>query len=372
MKNGQTWMIVLGLYTTGSAMMVTDIGLEGFWNLHAVFIPFVALVIGMGATGMGTDEKPKSSLQAIVGSVLGGISGAALGGVAAGYGGAFFGFLIGTGIGAGLGDFGIKAGIGASLGAFPGAFIGWFVGSLLIGEGLDGLEENLVIYGGFLVGAIIGTFIGVKMDRKKREGDKRRKKKWTHDDMSEEIGQATSSSLQNKSAETSLQEQGTLKKKQQPLSSQKSSYQEDPSQQRRATTQRQPDPKGSYDPGGMKFKSNLSAEEIREELEYLEEEEGMIDTREVESALEEKDVHRAEEALKELKEKYSKYKEIIEKLESLDYRKSSLAQQLADKELDRDTYNNAIKNIEHKKADLEKKLNKLREEIIYEDYQKPF
>jgi len=33
---------------------------------------------------------------------------------------------------------------------------------------------------------------------------------------------------------------------------------------------------------------------------------------------------------------------------------------------------NAKGGIEHKKADLEKKLNRLREEVIHKDYKKPF
>lgn len=76
--------------------------------------------------------------------------------------------------------------------------------------------------------------------------------------------------------------------------------------------------------------------------------------------------------MKELKEKYSEYKETIEKLEALDQRKSSLAQKLAEDEVDRATYNNAVQNIETEKAGLEEKLNKLRKEVIYEDYEKPF
>lgn len=111
---------------------------------------------------------------------------------------------------------------------------------------------------------------------------------------------------------------------------------------------------------------------VREELESLEREESMIDSREVRNALEESDLNRAKEALEQLKEKYSEYNEAIEKLETLDDRESALATQLADKEINRDTYNDAIKSIEHKKAELEEKVNRLRKEVIYEDYEKPF
>ncbi len=115
-----------------------------------------------------------------------------------------------------------------------------------------------------------------------------------------------------------------------------------------------------------------NVEQIQNSVKRLKDEEEMIDAREIESALEEDEVERAGKLLEELKEKYQEYKETIEKLESLDQRKSSLATQLADKEIDRDTYNDAVNNIETEKARLEEKLNKLRKEVIYEDYEKPF
>ena len=114
------------------------------------------------------------------------------------------------------------------------------------------------------------------------------------------------------------------------------------------------------------------AKKLENEIENLAEEEPNLDTREIEEAIKENDLDKAEKALEGLKEKYSEYKETIENLQSLDKRKSSLAQKLADDEIDRDTYNDAVQNIETEKADLEEKLNRLREEIIYEDYEKPF
>ena len=119
-------------------------------------------------------------------------------------------------------------------------------------------------------------------------------------------------------------------------------------------------------------KTLSTVEEIEEKIASLKDEEQMIDTRAIESALEDGETDEAQRLLDELKENYRKYKETIKELEKFDDRKSSLASQLADKEIDRDIYEDAVKNIEHKKAQLEEKLNKLRQEVIYEDYQKPF
>ncbi len=115
-----------------------------------------------------------------------------------------------------------------------------------------------------------------------------------------------------------------------------------------------------------------SQKEIKDKISNLEREEKMIDTRPIESALMEGNVERAGELLSELEEKYEEYKETIEELEALDEKEGSLAEQLADKEIDRSTYDDAVEKIEHKKHDLEEKLNKLRKEVIHENYEKPF
>ncbi len=119
-------------------------------------------------------------------------------------------------------------------------------------------------------------------------------------------------------------------------------------------------------------KAYNSLSDIKKTISQLKEDERMIDTRGIDSALDEGDVKKAGELLSGLEEKYREYKETIVELETLDDKKSSLAQKLADYEIDKNTYYDAVQSIEHKKADLEERLNKLRHEVIYEDYQKPF
>ena len=113
-------------------------------------------------------------------------------------------------------------------------------------------------------------------------------------------------------------------------------------------------------------------EKLESEMENLREEEDMIDTREIEKAMENDDLDRAEEELEELKEKYQEYKETIEELENLDDRLSSLSKKLADDEIDSQIYKDAKKGIESEKFELEEKVEELRKDVIHEDYEKPF
>lgn len=115
-------------------------------------------------------------------------------------------------------------------------------------------------------------------------------------------------------------------------------------------------------------------EEIKiiEEIDSLEEEEQMIDTRAIESALEDGEVDKAQRLLKELKEDYEEYKETLNELEELDKRMDKLSKRLADGEIDSEAFKSAKESVENKRYDLEEKLNKLREEVIHEDYEKPF
>lgn len=112
--------------------------------------------------------------------------------------------------------------------------------------------------------------------------------------------------------------------------------------------------------------------EIRKSISDLQEEENMIDTRDIESALEDGNVERAEALLEELTEDYQEYKETIKELDRLDDRKSALAEKLASDDIDGQTFKDAKEDIEHKKAYLEEKLNTLRKKVIHEDYEKPF
>ena len=112
--------------------------------------------------------------------------------------------------------------------------------------------------------------------------------------------------------------------------------------------------------------------QIESELQSLKEQEEMIDTRAIEKALKNYNMDRAEEQIEDLRDKYEDYQETLNELKSLDRRKTSLAEQLADGEIDRQTFNDARKAIENKKADLEGDLEQLRSEVIYEEYQKPF
>ncbi len=122
------------------------------------------------------------------------------------------------------------------------------------------------------------------------------------------------------------------------------------------------------------FKESISEkkERLNKEIDFLKEEEKMIDTREIETLLEENKVEEAEELFNDLKENYEKYKDTLKQLGKLDDRKSRLAEKLADGEIDRKTYSDASESVRWRKSDLEEELNRLRKEVIYEDYQKPF
>lgn len=120
-------------------------------------------------------------------------------------------------------------------------------------------------------------------------------------------------------------------------------------------------------------KKNLSElEEIKSELSVLEQKESLIDTRAVENAIDENNFDKARSIVDELKEDYDEYRETLGQLRKLDERKTLLAEQLADEKIDMDIYRDAKQAIDHKKAALEEELEKQREKVIYEDYQKPF
>jgi len=112
--------------------------------------------------------------------------------------------------------------------------------------------------------------------------------------------------------------------------------------------------------------------DIESKIDSLKDEEKLIDTREVEEYIKKNDIDKAENLMENLRDNYQEYKKTIKELTSLDRRKSSLAEQLADEKIDRQTFNDARKAMEHRKAELEEKLERLRREVIYEDYQKPF
>jgi len=111
---------------------------------------------------------------------------------------------------------------------------------------------------------------------------------------------------------------------------------------------------------------------IEKGIDSLKKDEKMIDTRKINQALEEGKIERAEDHLFELQENYEEYTEVLDTLKKLDQRRYSLAEQLADGKIDRDTYNDANQSITHRKAELEEKLSKLRNKVVYEDYEKPF
>jgi len=113
-------------------------------------------------------------------------------------------------------------------------------------------------------------------------------------------------------------------------------------------------------------------ENVEKEVSELLDEEKNLDTREIETALEEGDVDEAKQLLSDLKDRYGEYEKTLSRLKELDEKRSNLAEKLADDEIDRRDFRDARDDIEHKKADLEEKLNKLRMEVIYEDYEKPF
>jgi len=111
---------------------------------------------------------------------------------------------------------------------------------------------------------------------------------------------------------------------------------------------------------------------LEEDLALLKEQEEMLDTKSIKSALDEGNIKEAEKLLEELKNKYKGYKETIDELKSLDKDLSSLSRKLARGEISDESYKSAKQNIEAEKHDLEEELNRLRQEVIYEDYQKPF
>ena len=111
---------------------------------------------------------------------------------------------------------------------------------------------------------------------------------------------------------------------------------------------------------------------IKQGMDSLQEKERMIDTRSIEGALEKGQLAKGEQLLSELKNNYKDYSNVIKKLNRLDAQQSNLASQLADKEIDREIYQDAVRKIDHAKRDLEEKLYELRKKVIYEDYQKPF
>ena len=112
--------------------------------------------------------------------------------------------------------------------------------------------------------------------------------------------------------------------------------------------------------------------DIKEEMERLQKEEDMIDTRAIESALDDGDTRKANELLNELKENYQEYQDILDDLKELDDRMDKLSKRLAEGEIDNDSFKAAKESVDNKKYDLRNKLDKLRKEVIYEDYQKPF
>ena len=119
-------------------------------------------------------------------------------------------------------------------------------------------------------------------------------------------------------------------------------------------------------------KESRNFKEVKEKITMLKEEEKMIDVRAIESALEDGDFERANELLNELKENYQEYQDILDDLKELDDRMDKLSKRLAEGEIDNDSFKAAKESVDNKKYDLRNKLNKLRKEVIYEDYQKPF
>ncbi len=113
-------------------------------------------------------------------------------------------------------------------------------------------------------------------------------------------------------------------------------------------------------------------EKIEGEVSSLEERESMIDKRPIIDAIKNMDIDKAENLLNELKNKYEVYNESLEEIKSLDDKKTSLAEQLADEKIDLETYKDASESITQKKAEIEEELNNLRQDVIYEDYEKPF
>jgi len=123
---------------------------------------------------------------------------------------------------------------------------------------------------------------------------------------------------------------------------------------------------------GRLEKAYKTEEQIKSKVRLLIEQEEMLDVRGIERYIEEDQIEKAGELLADLEEKYQEYKRTRDKLKELDNRKSQLAERLAKGEIDRNNFGDAMDGINFKKYDLENKLENLRKEIIYEDYQKPF
>ncbi len=112
--------------------------------------------------------------------------------------------------------------------------------------------------------------------------------------------------------------------------------------------------------------------QIKKKIELLTNQEDMLDVKRIETSLEEDQIEKAGELLRELEVKFENYQKMLDRLRDLDDRKSSLAERLAEGEIDHEAYKSAVQSIDGKKAGIEEELNDLRREVIYEDYQKPF
>ncbi len=119
-------------------------------------------------------------------------------------------------------------------------------------------------------------------------------------------------------------------------------------------------------------KESRSHEEIRQEIEQLQNEEEMIDVRAVVSSLKGGNVERADKLLSELEAQYQEYKDTLERLEEVDDKLADLSEKLASGEISDESFRDAKEGLKSRKYKLEEKLNKLREEVIHEDYEKPF
>ena len=257
------------------------------------------------------------------------------------------GFVVGGLFGAGIAAVGVAlcaGGIAGGYGGHGGLLVGWVVGAFVggaVGVKVGGVVGRLGVFVGAFVGLLVGGAVGVKVgvwsDKKKNEIDERL-------EFAHKKGRVrfTESTPTHKDGFGSTLETNKIK----------------PSKPQTESKNVEAETK--------------SYAEIKKEINRLQKEEKMIDVRAIESALENRNPERADFLLGELKERYEEYKSTIERLKKLDDRRGNLAEQLADRDLDRDTFNKAIDGIEGKKHDLEEKLNRLRREVIYEDYEKPF
>lgn len=119
-------------------------------------------------------------------------------------------------------------------------------------------------------------------------------------------------------------------------------------------------------------KTPRSRTEIKEKMTQLKEEEEMIDLRGVESALNEGDLQRARDIISQIEERFEEYNVVLDELKSVDDDLSALSQKLARGQISDESFKSAKRALENRKFDLEEQLNKLRQKVIYEDYQKPF